>query len=184
MEVQNTPTTQGTADTDQGDGRGQSDICDTSLLCWSIGGTARNLCDPDWIRYIKKSGFIACWNFFLFFSFFLDTSLYTSYECSDHVEFSSPAVKLSQNDRRSAGIILLVRKNLKQFVQKINVQYGHFIVVKLSKQLVGGDCNILYVSVLPASRISMILYELVSWCFEPSQPHRITSGPVRPNPIV
>ena len=40
-----------------------------------------------------------------------------------------------------------MRKNLKRYVHKTDVQYENFIVVKVSKQLVGGDRDILYVSV-------------------------------------
>ena len=56
-------------------------------------------------------------------------------------------MKLSHHGRRSGGITLLVHKNLKQCVQKVGVQYENFVDVKVSKQLAGGDRDMLYVSV-------------------------------------
>ena len=53
---------------------------------------------------------------------FVDTSLDLSHVFSDHVQFLSPAVKLSHHGRRSGGVTVLVRKNLKRCVHKIDVQ--------------------------------------------------------------
>ena len=85
-------------------------IRDTSLSCWNIGGLVQHLSEPDWIRYVQKLYFI------ILVETFVDTSLDLSHVFSDHVQFLSPAVKLSHHGRRSGGVTVLVRKNLKQFV--------------------------------------------------------------------
>jgi exonuclease III len=61
--------------------------------------------------------------------------------------FHSPAVKLSRHGRRSGGGVALVKKYIMPFVSHVECKYDNIVCVKISKDLLGLDKDLLFVSI-------------------------------------
>ena len=64
----------------------------------------------------------------------------------DYSVFHAPAKKLSRRGRKSGGVAVLVRKSLMQFLTCVECDYDNMICFKLSKDRLGIDRDLLFVS--------------------------------------
>ena len=64
----------------------------------------------------------------------------------DFLKFHAPAKKLSYFGRRSGGVLLLVRKTLEKWVKEVSVECVNTVAVKLNKQAVGLDKDVLFLA--------------------------------------
>ena len=64
----------------------------------------------------------------------------------DYVKFVCPAVKFSYQGRRSGGVIVMVKKHISKFVERIGVQCNNVIVLKLSRTLLHTEDDCLHLS--------------------------------------
>ena len=71
----------------------------------------------------------------------------------NHTVFTSPAIKISNTavGRLSGGVILLIKKNLMKYVQRVPVNYDNIIAIKLSKELFGADKDVILLGVHTAT---------------------------------
>ena len=110
-------------------------------VCWNIDGLASKLVDDDFIQYVQTID-IVC----LIETFLDDTFHLTNHFC-DYVKYLSPAIKHSYMGRRSGGLLLLVKKRLEQFVSKIELSVEHILALKISKELIHSDQDVVVVFV-------------------------------------
>ena len=92
-------------------------------VCWNIDGLASKLLDDDLIQYVHTID-IVC----LIETFLDDTFDLTNNFC-DYVKYMSPAIKHLYMGRRS-GLVLLVKKRLERFVNKIELSVVHILALK------------------------------------------------------
>ena len=110
-------------------------------VCWNIDGLASKLVDDDFIQYVQTID-IVC----LIETFLDDTFDLTNHFC-DYVIYLSPAIKHSYMGRRSGGLLLLVKKRLEMFVSKIELSAEHILALKISKELIHSDLDVVIVFV-------------------------------------
>ena len=83
----------------------------------------------------------------------IDNSLFSS----THIAFVSPGIKLSDSahGRLSGGVIILVRKRLCAYVKQVYVEFDNFIVLKLSRTVMGTskDCLLIGAYIPPENSI-------------------------------
>jgi hypothetical protein len=95
----------------------------------------------DFVDYIKS--------FDLFCA--LETFLGENFDFGIHFKefhvFNSPAVKLSKHGRRSGGVALFVKKEIMQYVSQVHCPFDNMICVKIDKQFIGLDRDLLFVFV-------------------------------------
>ena len=110
-----------------------------SFLQYNVNGILNKLYDPELLSYFELFDVISL----------VETHL------DDHVELSNdffanfiickqPAIKISHQGRRSGGIIVLVKKRLQCYVEKLEVDYCNIIVLRVDKQVVGSTTDVLY----------------------------------------
>jgi hypothetical protein len=63
----------------------------------------------------------------------------------NHDVFLSPAVRLTDavTARLSGGVALLVRKEFRKYIEKIQLEYDNMVVLKLSKDVLGTDTSVI-----------------------------------------
>ena len=62
------------------------------------------------------------------------------------IKFVCPAVKLSYHGRRSGSLLVMAKKQLAKFVERISVDCDNVIVLKLSGSLLGTEEDCLFLS--------------------------------------
>ena len=112
-----------------------------TFLVWNVGGLASQLGDTDFTSYVTKFD-IVC-----FIETFIDATFDLSLHFTDYVKYMSPAIKLSQQGRRSGGIVFMCRKNIAKYVELIDSARDHILVLKLSKDMYGGDRDTVFMPV-------------------------------------
>ena len=83
-----------------------------------MAGIASKLSDCDWVKYVEQFNFVTLAETFADNTF--DMSVVVVVFC-DYVKFVCPAVKLSYQGRRSGGVIVMVKKHISKFVERIIV---------------------------------------------------------------
>ena len=116
-------------------------------VCCTIDGLASKLVDDDFIQYMQTID-IVC----LIETFLDDTFDLTIHFC-DYVKYLSPAIKHSYMGRRSGGLLLLVKKRLEKFVCKIELSAEHILALKISKELIHSDQDVVVVFVYIPHRV-------------------------------
>ena len=96
--------------------------------------------DCDWLEYIDRFDFVCLTETFI------DDVFDLSHVFRNCMKFSSPALKLSHQGRKSGGVLVLVKQALFDFVKEIKVDCKNAVFLKLSKDLFGYEKDILYVS--------------------------------------
>ena len=61
----------------------------------------------------------------------------------DFVQFSRPAVKLSNQGRRSGGVLVQVRRALENFVEVIDLTPDNIVVLKFDKTVFSSDKHVI-----------------------------------------
>ena len=110
-----------------------------SFLCWNINGLIAKLTDPDFVEYITS--FDVC---FLSETFTLSSFDFSTY-FNDFIVLHSPGVKLSKMGHVSGGTVMLIRKCLSDFVERIDTESENILCAKLSKELFGCDKDVLFI---------------------------------------
>ena len=104
------------------------------FLLYNVAGIASKLSDCDWVKYVEQFDFVTLVETFVENTFDMSGIFF-----SDYVKFVCPAVKLSYQGRRSGGVIVMVKKHISKFVERISVQCDNVIVLKLSRTLLGTE---------------------------------------------
>ena len=96
--------------------------------------------EPDFVSYVKSFDIFCA----------LETLTADQFDFSthfqDHHVFHRPAIKLSTHGRRSGGVAVLVSKRLMPFVTQTDCKYHNMICIQISKDCVGLDKDLLFVS--------------------------------------
>ena len=130
---------------------------DVSFLSYNIGGLVSKLYDADLLDYIGHYDFVSLSETFLDESFDF-TNIFTS-----HVKFTSPAIKLSTQGRKSGGLLVLVANGLNNLVKQVQVDCPNMIVLRLSKKIFNSTKDVLYVSTyIPPT--GSPFYDKVDYC--------------------
>lgn len=74
---------------------------------------------------------------------YLDTLTYSAFSAYD--VYVSKAVKLSQQGRYSGGVMVFVRKELVDYVRKIDCMYENVIVLEIDNTLLGTDKHVMLI---------------------------------------
>lgn len=98
------------------------------------------LSDIAFVNYVENFDFVCLTETFLdnnfdFNSIFLN-----------HAKYPAPAKKLSVHGRKSGGVLLMVKKQLDQFVKEIKIECDNASVLRLDKCLFGTEKDILLVA--------------------------------------
>ena len=101
---------------------------------------ASKLYDCDWVKYAESFVFLTLTETFI------DNDFDLSGVFHDFIKFVCPAVKLSYHGRRSGGLLVVVKKQLAKFAERISVDCDNVIVLKLSGALLGTEENCLFLS--------------------------------------
>ena len=76
---------------------------------------------------------------------FIDATFDLLNQFGDYLKYITPAVKLSYMGRRSGGLLLLIRKQLEPFVERISLPYDHIVGAKLSKELIKSNGDVILI---------------------------------------
>lgn len=117
-----------------------SDQTAFSIMCWNIDGLHSKIRDDECIGYIGKFDIAAL------VETFVEGSYNVTLSFPDHDTYLCSAVKLSHQGRRSGGVMLLVKKCLAKFVEKIDTIFDQLIVLKLSKTLFKGTYDVMLIA--------------------------------------
>ena len=106
----------------------------------NVENLAAKLVEPDFVTFVKSFDIFSaletftndCFDFSLLFS--------------DFKVLHCPAIKLSKRGRRSGGVAVFVKKNLLPHITQITCKYDNMICIRISKNFVCLDKDILYVS--------------------------------------
>ena len=93
---------------------------------------ASKLYDCDWVKYVELFDFVTLTETFIDNDFDLSGVFH-------FIKFVCPAVKLSYHGRRSGGLLVMVKKQLAKFIERISVDCDNVIVLKLSGALLGTE---------------------------------------------
>ena len=99
---------------------------------------ASKLYDCDWVKYVELFDFVTQKR--------LSTTILICLVFHDFIKFVCPAVKLSYDGRRSGGLLVMVKKQLAKFIERISVDCDNVIVLKLSGALLGTEEDCLFLS--------------------------------------
>ena len=94
--------------------------------------------DCDWVKYVELFDFVTQKR--------LSTTILICLVFHDFIKFVCPAVKLSYDGRRSGGLLVMVKKQLAKFIERISVDCDNVIVLKLSGALLGTEEDCLFLS--------------------------------------
>ena len=96
--------------------------------------------EPDFVSYVKSFDIFCA----------LETFTADQFDFSTHFQdyhvFHRRAIKLSTHGRRSGGVAVLVSKRLMPFATQIDCKYDNMICIQISKDFVGLDKDLLFVS--------------------------------------
>ena len=81
---------------------------------------ASKLYDCDWVKYVEL--------FLTLTETFIDNDFDLSGVFHNFIKFVCPAVKLSYHGRRSGGLLVMVKKQLAKFTERISVDCDNVIV--------------------------------------------------------
>ena len=111
-----------------------------SFISYNVDGLCTIMNEIDLSNFIR--GFS--------FAVFVETFVVSVNEniFPDHVCFVSPALKLSDSvhGRLSGGVIVCVKKELRNYVEQVPVEYDNTVVLKLSKKLLGTDKDAIFIA--------------------------------------
>ena len=106
------------------------------ILNWNVEGLLSKLGEAEFIQYVSSFDIICFTETFLAYQSALDCF-------PDFVQFSRPAVKLSNQGRRSGGVLILVRRALENFVEVIDLTPDNIVVLKFDKTVFSSDKHVI-----------------------------------------
>lgn len=106
------------------------------ILNWNVEGLLSKLGEAEFIQYVSSFDIICFTETFLAYQSALDCF-------PDFVQFSRPAVKLSNQGRRSGGVLFLVRRALENFVEVIDLTLDYIVVLKFDKTVFSSDKHVI-----------------------------------------
>ena len=110
-----------------------------SFLTYNVNGLMSKLNCTDFVELMSNYDIICLTETFLEKT--IESSVFEKYDM-----FFSKATKLSHRGRHSGGVLVLVKKCLDLFVERIDVDVENTVVMKLSKRLFRSDKDIMFIS--------------------------------------
>ena len=107
-----------------------------SFLSWNVNGLFSKFIDSDFVTY--ASGF----DFVCFVETFMESFDNTTF--SEHQSFCKAAIKLTNQGRRSGGVVCLIRKELLPLVKCIDVTHANMLAFLIDKKLFKVEKDILF----------------------------------------
>jgi len=98
------------------------------------------LMEQDFINYVKS------FDIFCMQETFTSTAFDFSTLFHEYKVFHAPGVKLSRHGRRCGGVALLIKKTLEQFVTSVNCKYDNILCIKLAKEMLESEKDIIFVT--------------------------------------
>ena len=108
------------------------------LLAWNVNGIISKLYDTEFIDYLNSFNFVCLTETFV--EYFDVTCHFPNHDC-----FISPARKLSDQGRRSGGVMCLVDRGLSKHFSSIDVTFDNIIVLKCSRFLFQEQRDIIFI---------------------------------------
>ncbi|WP_374210538.1 endonuclease/exonuclease/phosphatase family protein, partial [Thiolapillus sp.] len=99
-------------------------------------GLLSKLGEAEFTQYVSSFDIICFTETFLAFQSALDCF-------ADFVQFSRPAVKLSDQGRRSGGVLILVKRTLENFVEIIDLTLDNIVLLKLDRTVFSSDRHVI-----------------------------------------
>jgi hypothetical protein len=96
--------------------------------------------NPEFINFVKSFDIVTITETYISTEF--ENTLFKDYCC-----FTSKATKLSHYGRRSGGVIVLIRKYLEKYIERLETDLENTVVIKISKQLLKTSKDVMYISV-------------------------------------
>ena len=106
----------------------------------NVENLVTKLSEADFVNYIRS------FDIFCAIETFTSAVFDFSTHFQDYCVFHSPAIKLSVRGRRSGGVAVLIRKTLLPYMTRIECNCDNTICFKISKDLLGLDKDLLFVS--------------------------------------
>ena len=110
------------------------------ISCLNVEHSVAKISEPDFVSYVKSFDIFCALETFTANQFDFGTHF------QDYHVFHRSAIKLSTHGRRSGGVLVLVSKRLMPFVTQIDCKYDNMICIQISKDCVGLDKDLLFVS--------------------------------------
>ena len=101
---------------------------------------AAKMGEPDFVNYVRS------FDIFCAMETFTGTSFDFSVLFPEYCAFHGPAVKLSRRGRPSGGVVVLVHRSCLPFVKNIECRYDNMICLKIGKDCVGADRDVILVA--------------------------------------
>lgn len=110
------------------------------FLNYNINGIGEKLYNSDFINCLNPYGVVCLTETFATHDINpTHFPLYNVYNCHGN--------KLSKQGRRSGGVVVLVRKSLDSYIKRIHVNTENVIVLKIDKNLLKSDKDIMYIAI-------------------------------------
>lgn len=111
-----------------------------SIITFNIEGIIGKLNDEDFIELINKHD-IVCLQ-----ETFINNTIFSPQITNNFEQFLAPAIKLSNQGRPSGGVIVFVKRHIKEEVEDIKVDNDQTVVLKLNKKLFNTPNDVLLVT--------------------------------------
>lgn len=108
---------------------------------FNVENLVTKLCEPDFVNYVKS------FDIFCAIETFTNEHFDFGILFNDFHVFHSPAVKLSKRGRRSGGVAIFCKKTVMPFVTHIDCEHDNMICIRISKEVINIDKDILFVSI-------------------------------------
>ena len=104
------------------------------ICAWNVTGLWNKLTDPKFVMNVQLFDVICLWETFVDY---LNAEIFPG-----HSVFLKPAIKLDQLERRSGGVIALVRKELTVAVVNVEVEYDNILMFKVAGNIFKVDRDV------------------------------------------
>ena len=118
----------------------KSTLSSVKFLNYNVCGLNSKLDNADFINMIIKYDVITLTETFIMNEF--KNCLYFK----DYCIFTAKAKKLSLHGRSSGGVIVMVKRKLEKYIEKISTDLDNTIILKLSKDLMATTKDIMYIA--------------------------------------
>lgn len=116
------------------------DLPALSVVSWNIDGLHSKISDGD------SKSYISSFDIAVLVETFVEDSYNLAHHFPEHDKYACSAVKLSQQGRRSGGVIVLVHRRLRDHLQQIETVFDQLIVLKFDKQIFQTTCDVILIA--------------------------------------
>ena len=109
------------------------------FMSWNVEGLFNKLSDDDFVDYITSFHFCCLCETFTYNSFDFDVKF------NDFIHAHCPATKFTRMGRPSGGVIVLVKEELRRFIEVIETNIKQVLCIKINKNWLNTEKDIMFI---------------------------------------